>query len=128
MADLGDGFNGATLTWDPAGAGVADEIGPLTNISEDITGAEVDVSGSPDATKNYEAGIADYTVSCDVKGCPAVVTIGAEGDAVTVAWPDDGTEGTLADACFCSSISVSGRLDGPIESSLSFKRKGQSTS
>lgn len=123
MATENDGFNHATLTWAPAATGTPAALGPLTSISYNVTAAEVDVSGSADATKNYEAGIDDEVTTCEIVGCPAAGDAGDKG-AVAVTWKDGEANGSITAPALLDSLSISGSLDGPINSTLTFCPSG----
>ena len=128
MADRG--FNGVTLTWEPAvGGDSAAALGPLTNISVTVGTAEVQVSGAGDAKHLFEAGIEDLTLNVEIVGCPTPgdvsstnVAVGDKGNIVTTwAEADAGATSASLTNAVCTSVNVSGSLYGPVTSSLAFR-------
>ena len=127
MAD--NAFDGATATWDPVdpnpGEGVQ-TLGFITSITDDVTAAEIDVTGSSDSQHLFESGIPSESVTVELVGQVTDTTatlfqIGAGDNGVlAVGWPDSGTEGTIAVGTIFA-LSVSGTMDGPITSSLTIR-------
>ena len=127
MADKG--FNGSTVIWNSAavgGSGVA--FGPLLGCDDEVSGAEVQVTGAGDALHTNEVGIDDETVTVQFGGSPAQtddttpldVAAGQKGD-LAVTWNDGaGTQGTLTNALL-TNLEVSGALDGPITGSVTVR-------
>jgi len=125
MAD--NGFNGLTATWNPEGDNTAATLGTITNLSDEGTAAEIDVTGSSDSTHVFESGLPDSTTTVDLAGVPANesddstnIAVGDKG-ALAVTWPDAGTEGTLSGTAAITGLSISGSVDQPITSSLTFR-------
>jgi len=110
MAD--DGFNGTTISF-----ATVDQA-PLRDISVSESGAEVDVTGSADTFKTYEAGIPDETVTFTHVG-GSTIAIGDEG-AVVVAWNDSGTDGSLTNGVLVGK-KTSGSMDGEILTALTVR-------
>lgn len=124
MAD--NGFDGATATWDPTGASTEVTLGFISSITDDVTAAEVDVTGASDSQHLFEAGIGSESVTVEVVGQPTDESGGtqlAAGDngALAVAWADSGTQGTIADPATIFALSISGTMDGPITSSITIR-------
>ena len=110
MAD--DGFNGSTISF-----GTPDQS-PLRDIPVSESGAEVDVTGCADTFKTYKSGIPDETVTFTIVGGSALA-IGTEG-AVTVAWNDGGTDGTLTNGVIVGK-ETSGSMDGEILTAITVR-------
>lgn len=106
-----EGFNGTTATI------LGSAQTPLIDCAITSSGAEVDVTGCADAIHTFEAGLADYTLTCTVVGASSVV-IGDTG-AVSVAWFDGTT--TVFTGVVCTGADVNGALDGPITSTITAK-------
>ncbi|KKL59741.1 hypothetical protein LCGC14_2212280 [marine sediment metagenome] len=108
MAD--NGFNGTQFTF--GGTTYA----PLRSVNFATAAAKVDVSGSTSATKQYQTGTADTTLSVTVVGTISA-TVGTSGVAIA-AW-FDGNSDTIADAVLVSNAQA-GSVDGEILTTLEF--------
>jgi len=108
-------FNGATVNFAGALAG-------LRGISVSKKAAKIDVTASADAGKTYESGIPDTEVKIDLVGSTTI----APGDngALTIAWPDNSTAGTLTTAVCVDAEPAKGSMDGEITSSITLVPKG----
>ena len=124
MAD--NAFDGATAFWDPTGAATDQTLGFVTSITDDVTAAEIDVTGSSDTQHLFESGIKSESVTIELVGqatdesAGGQITAGDNG-VITIAWADGGAAGTLGDPGTIFALSVSGTMDGPITSSLTFR-------
>ncbi len=126
MAD--NAFDGATATWDPTGVGdAAQTLGFITSITDDVTAAEIDVTGSSDTQHLFESGIPSESVTIELVGqatdkesTAGQITAGDNG-ALAVVWADSGTEGAIADPATIFALSISGTMDGPITTSITVR-------
>jgi hypothetical protein len=90
-----------------------------TSVTVSSGASAANVSTTVSTEHKMISGLSEHSIECDVKGCPAQAH-GATG-ALTVAWTDGGTVGTLA-ACVVTRVTCRGRLDGPIEGSVRFRK------
>lgn len=105
-------FNGTQVTLG------ATALNP-TSVTVSNGASAADVTTSVSTEHKVISGLPEMSVDCEVKGCPAQAH-GATG-SLTVAWTDGGTIGTLT-ACVVTRVTCRGRLDGPIEGSVRFRK------
>ena len=105
-----DGFNGSTVSF-------GGSIAQLRGIGYNQEAPEVSVHGSSWAAQSVRSGIPKNSVSVDVVGTFSS-TIGTSG-ALTVAWNDGSSGGTLTNAVLVGR-SMTGSMNGEITSTAKF--------
>ena len=104
--------NGTTITFGTANLGI------VQSISNDSTGAEIDVTGLDDTEKYFEAGQLDTKFTVTTKSEPAGIY--GTTDTITVDYPVAGN--TSIGTFVCTGESVSSEIDAPTQTTYKFAR------
>jgi hypothetical protein len=104
--------NGTTISF-----GTVD-LGIVASISNENTGAEIDVTGLEDTQKTYEAGQLDSKVTVTAYGVPAD-TYG-DSDSLSITYP--GGSSTSLGTFVCTGVSDSSEKDAPTTTTYKFAR------
>ena len=96
----------------------SEDLGIVASISNENTGAEIDVTGLADTQKTYEAGQEDSKVTITAYGQPA--DIYGDVDSITITYAG-GTSSSLGDFV-CTGVSDSSEKDAPITTTYKFAR------
>jgi hypothetical protein len=111
-------FAGTTLTWGST------TVLKLQSVKTTATCEKIDVTGSTDSEKMFEAGIPDKQLDCTLVGTSTNIIAGAKA-SLKCTWKDVGTFGsTVARSYVCIKADKSGEIGGAITTEASFVKAG----
>ena len=96
----------------------SEDLGTVASISNENTGAEIDITGLADTQKTYEAGQEDSKVTITAYGTPA--DIYGESASLSITYPG-GSATDLGDFV-CTGVSDSSEKDAPTTTTYKFAR------
>ncbi|HON69154.1 MAG TPA: hypothetical protein PLS23_21970 [Phycisphaerae bacterium] len=111
MAD--DGFNGSTLTFGSAVAG-------LLSIGVTCDAGTVDTTASDSTVATSVDAVPDYEITAEIIGGTSIA-VGAAPAALTISWNDGGSDGSQAGTWRVTRRETRGSFNDKIVSAVTFK-------